>query len=159
MKNEKQKVPTNSDLQFYWYLLEEMGPVLLYDMLALRQGIFVVEQSCIYQDLDGLDKSALHLLVRKSGKIVACLRLLTTDSQYEGLRIGRVAVSAGSRSMGIARAMMHKVIEKAEQDFSTKIISLNAQTYLQEFYESIGFRISGEPFLEDGIPHIEMLKK
>jgi ElaA protein len=156
MKNAKQQVATNSDLQFCWYQLEEMGPMLLYDMLAVRQGIFVVEQSCIYQDLDGLDKSALHLLVRRNGEIVACLRLLTPDSQYESLRIGRVAVSVGSRSKGIARAMMCKAIEKAQQDFSTKAICLNAQTYLQEFYESLGFRVSGEPFLEDGIPHIHM---
>jgi ElaA protein len=156
MKNTKQQVATNSDLQFCWYQLEEMGPVLLYDMLALRQGIFVVEQSCIYQDLDGLDISAQHLLVRQNEKMVACLRLLIPDPQHESLRIGRVVVSADSRSHGIARAMMRKTIEKAQQDFSTKAICLNAQTYLQEFYESLGFRVSGEPFLEDGIPHIHM---
>jgi ElaA protein len=156
MKNAKQQVPANSDLQFYWYQLEEMGSIILYDMLALRQGIFVVEQSCIYHDLDGLDKSAQHLLVRQHGEIVACLRLLTPDSQHESLRIGRVAVSADSRSKGIAGAMMRKAIEKAQQDFSTTVICLNAQTYLEEFYESLGFRVSGEPFLEDGIPHIHM---
>ena len=152
----KQQVPTNSDLQFCWYQLEEMGPMLLYDMLALRQGIFVVEQSCVYQDLDGLDKSAQHLIVKQDGKIVAGLRLLTPDGQHESLRIGRVAVSADSRSMGIAGAMMREAIEKAQRDFSSRTICLNAQTYLQKFYESLGFRISGEPFLEDGIPHIHM---
>lgn len=156
MKNVKQQVPTNSDLQFCWYQLEEMGPMLLYDMLALRQGIFVVEQSCVYQDLDGLDKSAQHLIVKQDGKIVAGLRLLTPDGQHESLRIGRVAVSADSRSMGIAGAMMREAIEKAQRDFSSRTICLNAQTYLQKFYESLGFRISGEPFLEDGIPHIHM---
>lgn len=156
MKNVKQQVPTNSDLQFCWYQLEEMGPMLLYDMLALRQGIFVVEQSCVYQDLDGLDKSAQHLIVKQDGKIVAGLRLLTPEGQHESLRIGRVAVSADSRSMGIAGAMMREAIEKAQRDFSSRTICLNAQTYLQKFYESLGFRISGEPFLEDGIPHIHM---
>ena len=156
MKNVKQQVPTNSDLQFCWYQLEEMGPMLLYYMLALRQGIFVVEQSCVYQDLDGLDKSAQHLIVKQDGKIVAGLRLLIPDPQHESLRIGRVAVSADSRSMGIAGAMMREAIEKAQRDFSSRTICLNAQTYLQKFYESLGFRISGEPFLEDGIPHIHM---
>ena len=156
MKNVKQQVPTNSDLQFCWYQLEEMGPMLLYDMLALRQGIFVVEQSCVYQDLDGLDKSAQHLIVKQDGKIVAGLRLLTPEGQHESLRIGRVVVSADSRSMGIAGAMMREAIEKAQRDFSSRTICLNAQTYLQKFYESLGFRISGEPFLEDGIPHIHM---
>jgi ElaA protein len=156
MKNAKQQVATNSDLQFCWYQLEDMGPMLLYDMLALRQGIFVVEQSCVYQDLDGQDKSAQHLLVRQNEKIVACLRLLIPDPQHESLRIGRVAVSADSRSLGIARSMMRKAIEKAHQDFSSRAVCLNAQTYLQEFYESLGFRVSGEPFLEDGIPHILM---
>ena len=156
MNNAKQQVPVNSDLQFCWYQLEEMGPIVLYDMLALRQGIFVVEQSCIYHDLDGLDKSAQHLLAWDKGKLVACLRLLPADSQNSYLRIGRVAVSMDSRSKGIAGAMMRKAIKKAQRDFSSDTICLNAQTYLQEFYESLGFHVNGEEFLEDGIPHIHM---
>ena len=160
MKNVKQNVPAYPDLQWCWYGLEDMKPVLLYDLLALRETIFVVEQSCIYQELDGLDKIAEHLLVTQpvsqKDAVVACLRVLPPDSKGGPFRIGRVAVSSGWRKKGLARSMLQYAIDRIRLDYPSCSIYLDAQTYLQGFYLSLGFQVCGDEFLEDGIPHIPM---
>ena len=156
MKSAKQQQPVFPKLRWRWLMLEQMEPVLLYDMLALREAIFVVEQRCIYQELDGLDKIAEHLLAIQNGKVVACLRLLPPAASEAGVRIGRVAVASAWRKRGMARLMMQKAIEKARSSYPSSGIFLNAQTYLQGFYLSLGFRVCGDDFLEDGIPHVPM---
>lgn len=158
MKNVKQNVPGNPDLQWCWYSLENMTPVLLYDLFALREAIFVVEQSCIYQELDGLDKTAIHLLVTQKDIVVACLRVLPPEMAGDRVRIGRVAVSSSFRKRGLARFMVQKANERIGVDFPSRGICLDAQTYLQGFYLSLGFQVCGDEFLEDGIPHIPMQK-
>lgn len=156
MKNVKQKLKGYPGLHACWYRLENMEPVLLYDLLALREAVFVVEQSCIYQELDGLDKIAKHLLVTQDEIIVACLRVLPPGGDSSRARIGRVAVSSGWRKQGLARVMVQSAIDKIQLDFPSCDIYLDAQTYLQAFYVSLGFRVCGDEFLEDGIPHIPM---
>jgi ElaA protein len=156
MKNVNQPDRENPELQWCWYRLEEMDPVLLYDMLALREAIFVVEQTCIYHELDGRDKCAHHLIAKQNDEIVAGLRILPPEGSETRLRIGRVAVSMGWRKRGLARLMMHRALEKAGQDYPSCMVCLDAQTYLQGFYETLGFRTCGDEFLEDGIPHIPM---
>jgi ElaA protein len=156
MESSKQPTPENPPLEYSWHRLEEMKPALLYDLLAMREAIFVVEQSCIYQELDGLDKIAQHLLVRQGADVIACLRLLPPDSGKAGVRIGRVAVSRKWRNRGVARTMMHLAMEKAGLDYPGNDICLSAQTYLQGFYRDLGFRLCGAEFLEDGIPHVPM---
>lgn len=156
MKNAKEQVPGYPGLQWNWCVLEEMGVIRLYDMLALREAIFVVEQHCIYQELDGLDRIAQHLLVLEEDTVVACLRVLPPGEQEARARIGRVAVSPAWRRQGIAGVMVRMAVDRARQDFPTSGVFLDAQTYLQGFYESLGFRTCGEEFLEDGIPHIAM---
>lgn len=156
MKSAKNKVPGNSDLQWHWCALETMAPVLLYDLLALREAIFVVEQSCIYQELDGLDETADHLLVMQKEEVVACLRVLPPGVAGNQARIGRVAVSPGWRKRGLARLMVQNAIDKIQADYPSLGICLDAQTYLQDFYLSLGFKVCGGEFLEDGIPHIPM---
>lgn len=155
MKSAKRQESVFPNLRWCWLRLEQMEPVLLYDMLALREAIFVVEQSCIYQELDGLDKIAEHLLAMQNGEVIACLRLLPPAGGEPCVRIGRVAVSSDWRKRGMARLMMQKAIEKA-LDYPSSGICLNAQTYLQGFYGSLGFRLGGDEFLEDGIPHVPM---
>ena len=156
MKRAKQKVEGYPDLHACWYRLEKMEPILLYDLLALREAVFVVEQSCVYQELDGLDKIAQHLLVTQDEVVVACLRVLPPGGDWSHARIGRVAVSSDWRKQGLARLMVQSAIDKIRLDFPTCGIYLDAQTYLQAFYLSLGFRICGDEFLEDGIPHIPM---
>lgn len=156
MKSTNERVSRFPDLQWRWYELENMKPGLLYDMLALREAIFVVEQSCIYQELDGRDKTAEHLLALQNDTVVACLRVLPPDENEGRIRIGRVAVSSGWRKRGIARQMIQSAINKARQDNPSCGVFLDAQTYLQAFYESMGFQVCGGEFLEDGIPHVPM---
>jgi ElaA protein len=156
MNSAKQQKPVFPGLQWCWLKLEQMEPVLLYDMLALREAIFVVEQKCIYQELDGLDKSAEHLLALQNGEVIACIRLLPPAGEEDQIRIGRVAVSSDWRKKGVARLMMQKAIEKARRDYPSSGVCLHAQTYLQGFYVSLGFQLNGDEFLEDGIPHVLM---
>ena len=156
MKSANQQAPGIPGLQWRWYELEQMKPVLLYDMLALREAIFVVEQSCIYQELDGLDNAAQHLLGIHDGAVVACLRLLPPAGEETRVRIGRVAVSSDWRKQGVARLMMQKAIDRARVGYPSCGVFLDAQTYLLDFYRSLGFQLSGDEFLEDGIPHISM---
>ena len=156
MKSAKQPVSGFPVLQWCWYTLEQMEPVLLYDMLAMREAIFVVEQNCVYQELDGLDKIAQHLLAIQDEAVVACLRLLPPAGQEARVRIGRVAVSPAWRNRGMARLMMHKAVDKAGLAYPSCGVFLDAQTYLVSFYQSLGFQACGDEFLEDGIPHIQM---
>lgn len=155
-KQLPQQVPEFPELQWCWFKLQEMEPVALYDMLALREAIFVVEQSCVYQELDGLDKTAQHLLMTLDQDVVACLRLLSPAEQTARVRIGRVAVLPDWRKRGIAGMMMQQAIARSRQDYPSCDIYLDAQTYLQGFYKSLGFRVCGDEFLEDGIPHVPM---
>ena len=156
MKSVKQNVPAYPDLDWCWYGLEDMKPVLLYDLLALRESIFVVEQSCIYQELDGLDKIAEHLLVTQNEEVVACLRVLPPAGKDKPVRIGRVAVSPQWRNHGLARLMVENAIDGIRRHYPSCGINLDAQIYLQGFYLSLGFQVCGDEFLEDGIPHIPM---
>jgi ElaA protein len=156
MENVKGKVTDAAGLQWCWYALEQMEPLLLYDLMAFREAIFVVEQSCIYQELDGLDKIALHLLALQDQSVVACLRVLPPYGQETRVRIGRVAVSAEWRKRGLAGLMMRRSIVKAKSEYASSGIFLNAQSYLKAFYESQGFQVCGNEFLEDGIPHLPM---
>lgn len=133
-----------------------MKPLVLYDMLALREAIFVVEQSCAYLELDGLDKTAEHLLVTRGETVVSCLRVLPPEGETDHARIGRVAVSSEWRKRGLARSMVQSAIDKMRLDYPSSDICLDAQTYLQGFYLSLGFQVCGDEFLEDGIPHIPM---
>lgn len=156
MKSAKHTEPAITDLRWRWLKLDHMEPLLLYDMLAMREAIFVVEQTCIYQELDGLDKTAEHLLAMDQGQVVACLRLLPPSGGELRVRIGRVAVTPAWRKRGMATLMMQKSIERAQSRYPSSGICLNAQTYLQDFYRSLGFRIVGDEYLEDGIPHVPM---
>lgn len=156
MENEKTNTRESSDLVWVWRDFGEMNPELLYDLLAFRESIFVVEQNCIYQELDGLDKTAMHLMALDAGNVVACLRILPPVAHDAPVRIGRVAVSKEWRNRGVAILMMQKAIDKARSDYPSSGVFLNAQTYLQGFYESLNFQICGDEFLEDGIPHIPM---
>ena len=156
MKYVKQKLKGNPELRWYWCRLEEMKPFLLYDMLALREAIFVVEQTCAYLELDGLDKTAEHLLVTRDETVVSCLRVLPPVKKADQVRIGRVAVSVDWRKRGLAGLMVQSAIDKIRLDYPSSDICLDAQTYLQKFYLSLGFEICGDEFLEDGIPHIPM---
>lgn len=129
----------------------------LYDILQLRAEIFVVEQDCVYNDIDGLDKDAIHQFYRKDGEIVAYSRLLKSGTRFPDCSIGRVIVKDSERGTGLGLEMMKQAKSYILNDWKTPKIKISAQKYLRNFYESLGFKIVTEEYLEDGIPHFGML--
>jgi len=128
----------------------------LYNILQLRNEVFIVEQNCIYKDLDGKDRSAWHLIATEDDKLIAYTRILPPGVSYNDPAIGRVVTSPSKRRSGLGRELMKRSIEACEKLFGTTSITLSAQVYLKSFYGSFGFIVMGEEYLEDGIPHIEM---
>ncbi len=131
----------------------------LYAILRLRNEVFVVEQNCVYQDLDDKDKAAWHLMGWHDDKLAAYTRLLPPGVSYSNPAIGRVVTSPLVRNTGLGRILMQQSIEHCEKLFGKTAISLGAQLYLKKFYESLGFEVSSGEYLEDGIPHVDMTRK
>ena len=131
----------------------------LYDILRLRSEIFVVEQNCVYLDLDGKDKLALHLFGESDGKIVAYSRLFKPGISFDKASIGRVVVDAKYRDRKWGHDLMREAIAGIQLYFGESKITIGAQLYLKKFYESHGFVQTSEMYLEDDIPHIEMKRE
>jgi ElaA protein len=131
----------------------------VYKLLRLRSEVFVVEQNCVYLDPDGKDRHSYHLFLEDEGEIVACARLLKKGIAYEQASIGRVIVKKDYRGKGVSRDMLLKAINFIEEDMKETEIKIQAQAYLFDFYGSFGFKAISEEYLEDGIPHIDMLYK
>ena len=136
----------------------ELSLTELYDILRLRSEVFVVEQDCVYQDIDGKDEAALHIIGYKNEKIVAYTRCFEPGYYFEEAAIGRVVVKDSERKFGYGHEIMKASDRAIQQYFQTSNIKLSAQQYLIKFYESHGYQTTGEGYLEDGIPHIAMVK-
>ena len=136
-----------------------MTPEFLYKVLAFRESIFVVEQACPYQELDGRDGHAWHLVGLRAGHVQACLRVLRPPGGSRRYRIGRVAVDESSRGKGFARDMLLMAEQKIQEADDGAEIVLDAQIYLAGFYQAMGYSLNGDEFLEDGIPHCPMKKQ
>jgi len=131
----------------------------LYDVLQLRSEVFVVEQDCVYQDIDGKDRKALHVLGKDAaGKIVAYTRLFAAGDYFEKASIGRVVVAKDARAFGYGHDIMKASIVAVKEQYQTEAIKISAQTYLRKFYNSHGFTQIGAEYMEDGIPHIAMIR-
>ena len=117
----------------------------------------MVEQNCVYNDLDGLDKVAVHQFLRKDGEIVAYSRLLKPGTRFSEHSIGRVVVRQSERGTGLGKEMMEETKRYIINEWGGTKIKISAQSYLQRFYENLGFEIVTEMYLEDGIPHHGML--
>lgn len=136
---------------------EELTIDELYTILQLRSLVFVVEQNCAYLDMDDKDQGSLHLMGWEGQRLIAYTRLLPPGLAFEEASIGRVVTSPSIRRSGIGRILMQKSIEHCHDLFGDGPIQIGAQRYLETFYQSLGFEISGSPYLEDGIPHIHMI--
>jgi ElaA protein len=130
----------------------------LYNILRLRSEIFVVEQNCVYLDLDGKDQKALHLFGTFEGNIVAHARLFKPGISFVHASIGRVTVEAKHREKKWGHELMRQAIAGVLEHFGETEITIGAQLYLKKFYESHGFVQTSEMYLEDDIPHIQMEK-
>ena len=145
-------------MEIYVKRFSELNTQELYDVLQLRSQVFVVEQDCVYQDMDGKDRKALHIIGVQDHKIIAYTRCFAPGDYFPEASIGRVVVEEKFRKDGFGHKIMKASIEAIKTHFSTELIKLSAQTYLKEFYENHGFKTQGSPYLEDGIPHIAMIR-
>jgi ElaA protein len=142
-----------------WHTFGELGGGEIYEILALRQSVFVVEQRCAYLDADGRDRSSLHLCGRTAaGVLAAYLRLLPPGQKFAGPSIGRVITAPEFRGRGTGRALMEEGIRRAAELYPGIPLTLAAQIHLEGFYRSLGFIRSGMPYDEDGIPHVTMMR-
>ena len=133
----------------------ELTPDELYEILRLREAVFVVEQACAYQDIDGKDRGAIHAWLSDADGIAAYLRVLDRGVYDEEVAIGRVL--SLRRRQGLATRLLREGIRIAREELGSEVISVEAQVYARALYEKLGFRQASEEFLEDGIPHIRML--
>lgn len=131
----------------------------LYNVLQLRSEVFVVEQDCVYQDVDGKDQKSLHVLGIKNDKIVAYTRVFKPGDYFEQASIGRVVVKENERAFKYGYDIMNASIDAIKTNFNKTIVKISAQTYLRKFYNNLGFKQVGKEYLEDGIPHIAMIKE
>ncbi len=136
----------------------ELSTEELYSMLRLRSEVFVLEQDCVYQDIDGKDQRAIHVLGMEDDLLVAYARCFKPGDYFEESAIGRVLVRENYRKMGYGHKITAAAIRGIQKEFGTDRIKISAQTYLVIFYESHGFKTVGDRYLEDGIPHVSMIR-
>ncbi|MBO0575017.1 GNAT family N-acetyltransferase [Clostridium botulinum] len=135
----------------------ELSVEEIYEILKIRNEVFIVEQECPYEDCDGKDKNAYHLFYMKEGKVISYLRILEKGLSYDEISIGRVLVNKDYRGKGLARKSILQAIYFIQNNLKENSIRISAQHYLMNFYKSLGFKSVSEVYLEDNIPHIEML--
>ncbi|MRI01118.1 GNAT family N-acetyltransferase [Kriegella sp. EG-1] len=145
-------------MEIFVKTFKELTKQELYEILQLRSEVFVVEQDCVYQDIDGKDQQAMHVFAKKNGRFAAYTRIFKPGDYFSEASIGRVVVKKSERKFGYGQIIMKTSIKAIQNFFEEKEIHISAQLYLKEFYESLGFNQVGEVYLEDGIPHIAMFK-
>ena len=144
------------NMQIKVKVFDDLTTKELYDILQLRSEVFVVEQDCVYQDLDGKDVNATHIIGLMNNNVVAYTRVFNPGDYFKTAAIGRVVVKASERHRNFGKTIMQASINYLEDKFDKPTITLSAQTYLVRFYTELGFEPIGEKYLEDGIPHIRM---
>lgn len=148
------------EIHYHCKSFDELTRAELYALLALRQEVFIVEQHCPYLDADGKDQRSWHLLgMNPDGRLATYARLLPVGVSYAGYAsIGRVITAPFARHQGLGRPLMEAAIRWVEAQWPAERIKISAQAHLQGYYASVGFRAQGDIYLEDGIPHIAMVR-
>lgn len=137
---------------------DELGPREVHDILQARSAVFVVEQNCVFQDMDGADPASWHLFARSRGEIAAYCRLVPAGLKFAEPSIGRVITAAPARGTGLGRELMREALSRCGGLWPGAAIRIGAQLHLERFYGEFGFARASKPYEEDGIPHIEMLR-
>ena len=138
---------------------EELSKLELYKILRLRAEVFIVEQDCVYQDVDDKDLKALHVILKKSDEVIGYSRLFWPGDYFKEASIGRVVISKKERHNNYGYQLMKASILAVSEKMKEKNIKISAQTHLKKFYNNLGFLERGKEYLEDGIPHIAMFKE
>ena len=144
-----------SVVKFYAKKFNEIDSKTLHNIFLLRSKVFVVEQECAYQDIDGKDFKSIHIIGEQKKEIIAYSRIIGLCNEF--CSIGRVLVKKEFRKKGIGIKLMTKTIKEAKSEYNSRKIKISAQEYLKNFYTNLGFKHTGKCYLEDGIPHIEMI--
>lgn len=147
------------DIQLDWNMknFQELTNDELYSIMKARVDVFVVEQECPYEELDNYDQEASHCFLKIDGRIAAYVRILPKNTKYEEVSIGRVLVVKNFRGNGYAKLIMKKAMNYAENQWQENKIKIQAQKYLHTFYSSLGFNQVSDVYLDDNIPHIDMI--
>lgn len=143
-------------MNFIAKYFSELNTTELYEILQLRSEVFVVEQDCVYQDIDFKDQKSLHIIGYKNNKLVAYTRIFKPGDYFDNASIGRVLIAAPERKFGFGHELIKASITAINKHFKVTKITISAQKYLKKFYETHQFIQIGEEYLEDGIPHIRM---
>ena len=147
-------------IKWQYKSFEQLSVNQLYDILKLRQDVFVIEQQCIYSDIDQVDKTATHLFAYsdEGDGVRAYLRILPPGVKYKQVAMGRVLTSESSRGTGLGKALMNEALQVVAREYPKQAIKISAQVYLIDFYREFDFTVISEPYDEDGIQHIDMLR-
>ncbi len=150
-------------LTWQWLPFDALSRDQLYELLRLRSEVFVVEQTCIFQDMDGLDGQAMHLLgtrvVDGAPQLVAYVRCFAKGITFDEASIGRVVTRQSARGGGLGHVLMTEAVRALQEQWGAQPIRIGAQAHLKSFYERHGFADVGKPYMEDGIAHIEMVRQ
>jgi ElaA protein len=141
----------------HWRAFSELSAAELYAALRLRAEVFVVEQNCVFQDLDGQDPGCEHLLDYEGEALVGYLRLMPPGLKYDLPSIGRVVTAKSARGTGRGKLLFAEGVRRLREKYPGREARISAQAYLRSFYEAFGFAIDGAEYLDDGIPHVDML--
>lgn len=131
----------------------------LYSILQLRNAVFIVDQNCPYDDIDGKDHLAHHLWCKHEERVIAYARIFAPGIIYKEVCLGRICTGKPFRKQGLGKELMKRTLEQAEQLYPAQSIRISAQCYLKKFYEEFGFQVVSDVYLEDGIEHFQMLLK
>ncbi|WNL39942.1 GNAT family N-acetyltransferase [Halomonas sp. PAMB 3264] len=145
-------------LHFNWARIDELSARDFHEIARAREAVFVVEQACAYQEVDALDPLAWHLRATVDGALAAYVRVVGPEEKFDEPSIGRVMTVRAFRGQALGRALMTEAIRFTEATYPGRGIRIGAQAHLEGFYASLGFETVSEPFDEDGIMHIEMIK-
>lgn len=147
-----------TEINWHWFEFGDLSPAVLYDYLSLREKVFIIEQQCLYADLDGLDQSAMHLLgFTPQGQLAAGLRVLPAGLKYPEFSLGRIVVAQEFRRNKIGRTLLQEALNFINENHNNPPVRIQAQAYLAAFYESLGFVQLGTPYDDMGIAHVDML--
>jgi ElaA protein len=145
-------------IDWQWCELHELAVPQWYAVMTARSAVFVVEQSCPYLDLDGWDLRATHLIGWQGAEVAAYLRCFAPGVKYAEASLGRILTPQAFRGSGLGRELVKRGLDRIDNDYPGAAVRIGAQSRLERFYLSLGFAIASEPYMEDGIPHIEMVR-
>ncbi|MBN3563907.1 GNAT family N-acetyltransferase [Aliamphritea spongicola] len=143
--------------EWRWQTFTQLSNTELYEILALRQQVFVLEQTCLYADMDHKDQQCHHLSGWCEGKLQGYLRVVPPGLVYPEVALGRILTAESARGSGLGRQLVSRALDEVSLLYPGQSVRISAQLYLERFYAGFGFRTVSDPYDEDGIPHIEML--